>query len=259
MGMITTSGLARIWSFTLPSVAVGDSTNVLIATPRDFNPEKDSGYPFILMLHGWSANETQWKDDANLQALCDTHNILLVLPDGDYNSWWVNSMSQPHRNFDTHLRVEVKNWVIETFNGAPQPTKHGILGLSMGGYGAIYQILTHPQQYAASVSLSGVMDITRHQDQWQLAEVFGDYAKYPDRWIHHNPLDLAERDPSPLTPGILFICGTDDFVYEENHEMVARLSQNDYEVHFYQPSGAHTHTFWQTHIDTAVEFIVDHF
>lgn len=259
LGMSSTSSLAKVLSFTLPSVAIGDSTNIIIATPTDFDPEKEVGYPFILMLHGWSGDETQWKENADLQAMCDTHDILLVLPDGDYNSWWVNSMVQPHRNYDTHLHVELKSWVIATFNGSPIHSKQGILGLSMGGYGAMHQVLTHPQQYAAAASLSGVMDITRHQDQWQLAGVLGAYPNYPDRWKHHNPLDLAQIDPPPLPPGILLICGTDDFAYDENQDMATRLTENNYDIQFLEPPGSHTHSFWQTHINTAVEFIVDHF
>ena len=73
-----------------PSVALSDSNRVIVATPSEFDPQQKGGYPFIVMLHGWSGDETQWEDDSDLQMLCDTYNILLVLPDGGYDGWWVD-------------------------------------------------------------------------------------------------------------------------------------------------------------------------
>jgi len=51
--------LRDILHLKVPSVALSDSNRVIIATPTDFDPDSRGGYPFIVMLHGWSGDETQ--------------------------------------------------------------------------------------------------------------------------------------------------------------------------------------------------------
>jgi len=242
-----------------PSVALSDSNRVIVATPSQFDLHLRSGYAFIVMLHGWSGDETQWEDDSDLQALCDTYNVLLVLPDGGYDGWWVDSEVSPGRNYDTHIHQEIKIWMVENFNGSKKPSQHGIMGLSMGGFGAISQALKYPKSYAATASLSGVMDITRHTENWHLTNALGLYADDPDRWERNNPLHLAERKAPRRSPDILLICGRDDFTFKENQEMARLLDDMKYDSVFREEAGTHSHIFWKTHVESAIKFIVSHF
>ncbi|MCF7826350.1 MAG: prolyl oligopeptidase family serine peptidase [Candidatus Marinimicrobia bacterium] len=261
--LLILTGFSSAWGSILhlkaPSLALSDSNRVIVATPTQFDLHKKGGYPFIVMLHGWSGDETQWEKDADLQTLCDTYNILLVLPDGGYDGWWVDSEQQPDRNYDSHIHEEIIIWVVEKFNGSKKPTRHGVLGLSMGGFGAIYQALKYPDNYAAVASLSGVMDITRHTENWHLSNALGLYADNPDRWKKNNPLDLAGKKAPAHSPRMLLICGRDDFSFKENQEMAKRLKDMGYQCEFREEAGAHTHTFWKTHVGSAIKFIVSNF
>ncbi len=251
--------LGKIFHLKAPSVALSDSNRVIVAIPGRFDPFLKGGYPFIVMLHGWSGDETQWEDDADLQTLCDTYNVLLILPDGGYDGWWVDSELKPGRNYDSHINQEIKIWVVTNFNGSMDPLQHGVMGLSMGGFGAISQALKYPDNYAAAASLSGVMDITRHTENWHLTNALGLYAEDPDRWERNNPLHIARKKAPEYSPNILLICGRDDFTFAENQEMVKRLENMGYPYIFREESGTHSHTFWKIHVESALEFIVSNF
>jgi len=242
-----------------PSIALADSNRVIVATPSLFNPHRKGGYPFIVMLHGWSGDETQWEDDSDLQSLCDTFQILLVLPDGGYDGWWVDSEVSPGRNYATHILQEIKIWMVVNFNGSMDPANHGVMGLSMGGFGAITQVLKYPDNYAAAASLSGVMDVTRHTENWHLTGALGLYVDDPDRWKRNNPLHLAEKQAPRNSPNMLLLCGRDDFTFKENQEMAKLLELKGYKIVFREESGTHSHTFWKTHVESAIKFIVSHF
>ncbi len=249
----------KIHHLKIPSMALADSNRVIIATPSNFEQHRPAKYPFIVMLHGWSGDETQWKKDADLQILSDKYDILLILPDGGYDGWWVDSEVSPGRNYDTHIRQELKIWAVTNFNGATNASQHGVLGLSMGGFGAINQAIKYPDDYAAAASLSGVMDVTRHTDNWHLSNALGLYADDPKRWERNNPLHIAQKKAPRHAPDMILICGRDDFTFEENQDMAAILKKSGYASQVQWEAGTHSHTFWKTHVGSAVAFIVSHF
>jgi len=241
------------------SIALADSNRVIVATPTDYDADRRGGYPFIIMLHGWSGDETQWNDDSDLQALCDTYNVLLVLPDGGYDGWWLDSEVTPERNYDTHIHKEIKGWMVENFNGSRKTSKHGVMGLSMGGYGAISQALKHPRSYAAAASLSGVLDITLHTESWHLTKALGQYSDDPQRWNRNNPIHLAQKKARRYTPDMLIVCGRDDRMFVENVEMAKVLEEQGYKYVFREEPGTHSHDFWKTHVESAIKFIHSNF
>ncbi|NQV15867.1 hypothetical protein HQ531_10455 [bacterium] len=250
---------AKIHHLKVPSVALSDSNRVIVATPSSFDINKKGGYPFIVMLHGWSGDETQWEDDADLQGLSDRHNILLVLPNGGYDGWWLDSKLLDGSNYDTHLHEEITIWIVVRFNGSPNASQHGIMGLSMGGFGAFLQALKYPDDYAAAASLSGVMDITRRSEKFGLKKALGSYPENSLIWESNNPLHLTKKVSPAHGPAFLHICGRDDFTYEENQALNIQMDQKGYSVTFQEEAGAHTHLFWKTYVGSAIEFIVSNF
>ena len=249
----------KIHKLKVPSVALKDSNRVIVATPKGYNPTLKGGYPFIVMLHGYDGDETQWAKDANLQELCDTYNVLLVLPDGGIDGWWVDTELLPGRNYETHIHQEIKIWMVKHFNGSIQSSQHGILGLSMGGFGAFLQALKFPESYAAAVSLSGVVDITRHPDNWHIVNALGAYSDNPENWKTNNPYHLLQKAAPKNSPDLLMICGRDDFTFAENQATEQQIKKYGYSGELQEEAGTHSHAFWKTHVPAAVDFIVENF
>ncbi len=255
--LFLTLAFGEIHHVKMPSSALIDSNRVIVSTPDGFDSNKRGGYPFIVMLHGWSGDETQWEKDADLQSLADQYQILLVLPDGGYDGWWVDNKFLSGRNYETYLNQDLIRWTISQFNGSKKKQRHGILGLSMGGYGSFVQALKYPKHYAAAASLSGVLDITVHTDNWKIANALGDYKDNASHWEANNPLHLSKRKPIRREPDFLIICGRDDFTFAENKAIAAQMKTLGYPVTFREEAGTHSHDFWKTHVNAAVAFIME--
>ena len=75
----------------------------------------------------------------------------------------------------------------------PVLPKRGVMGMSMGGHGSFVLALRHPGSFASVSSMSGVMDITRHPDQWKIRDVLGPMNANKALWQSYSAEDLMKR------------------------------------------------------------------
>ncbi len=245
---------AAVHRLKFDSQSIGDSTTILICTPTNFQGDVASSYPVILMLHGWSGDETQWVKDSDLQTLSNRYQVLLVLPDGGYDGWWLDPAQGESRRYASHLHDEVLPLVFRLFRG--NPGEVGALGLSMGGYGSVLQAFLYPESYQAVASLSGVLDLTAHTESYGIATALGDPASQPAVWEKDSPLILARQPAGDKFPAVQLICGWEDRMFPENIATFETMRGNGYNVEFLQAPGTHSHTFWKDHVETAVVFLM---
>lgn len=250
---------ASIEKLKIKSPAIGDSTRIIVATPTDYTGTDLSVTGMIIMLHGWSGDETQWEDDSELQFLCDRYSVILVLPDGGYDGWWIDPPNSSKRRYAKHLHDELIPWVEQRYNFTTTKNTRGILGLSMGGFGSVVQVFRYPHAYAAAASLSGVMDLTRVQDRYGIVTALGSFDKHEARWREVNPLDLAKTPAPEGFPALLMICGWEDRFFPENEDTFEALRSSGYDVRFMAAPGTHSHQFWKDHVEQAILFITAQF
>ncbi|MCF7800703.1 MAG: esterase family protein [Candidatus Marinimicrobia bacterium] len=241
----------------VPTAVLADSNRTIIATPSTYDSQRPARYPVILMLHGWSGDETQWEDDADLQMLANRYDLLLVLPDGGYAGWWADSQTQPKRNYERHIVDELLPWLEQHYNATQSKNQRGLTGLSMGGYGSIALLLRNPDVFGAAASLSGITDIIAHGTQWGLLEAFGDQEVNAEYWRAHNPLTMIDDLRGRKIPPIFIICGAEDFAFQENLAMAELLNEKGAKFLALFPPGTHSHPFWKEYIGEAIRFIVN--
>lgn len=261
LSVLIFTGVSRgeIHQVKVPTAVLADSNRTIIATPATYDAQRSVRYPVILMLHGWSGDETQWKNDADLQALANRYDLLLVLPDGGYDGWWADSQTQPRRNYERHIVDELLPWLEEHYHATQSNNQRGLTGLSMGGYGSIALLLRNPDVFGAAASLSGITDIIAHGTQWGLLETFGDQEANAEYWRAHNPLTMIDDLRGRKIPPIFIICGTEDFAFQENLAMAELLNEKGAKFLALFPPGTHSHPFWKEHIGGAIKFLVEQF
>src|SRR5205085_2356965 len=97
----------------------------------------------------------------------------------------------------------------------------GLMGLSMGGYGALYLSLRHPQTFSAAVSLSGALHIgqmpigERRPDLAHTDRLFPATRSGREAWDLFAQVRMAA---SPVRQGICWklLCGVEDNLIEIN-------------------------------------------
>lgn len=135
------------------SESLGMATSVLVTMP-------DTGdlaaAPVVYLLHGLTDNCTGWLRYTQAEHLARTHGAILIVPEVQ-RSFYTDMACGP--KYFTYINQELPTLYRRFFGIQPVPERTYIMGLSMGGYGAMKCAFTAPQQYAGCAGFSSVAEI----------------------------------------------------------------------------------------------------
>ena len=142
------------------------------------------------------------------------------------------------------------------FNGySPAREDNLIMGLSMGGYGALKAALTFPEKYGFCASFSGSLDITRKNRTYNLNEwrgIFGfDLQSAAElEGTKHDLFALAGKNEN--LPHIYMWCGTEDSLIDVNKRFSEHLAQQGIAHTFQYSEGNHSWKYWDMQLQKAL-------
>lgn len=93
------------------SQAMNKNIPVTIVLPEGY--ASSNKYSTIYTLHGWSGNNRNYPEKTGLGELADQYNVIYVSPDGNYDSWYVDSELKKTQNI---IPLSQKNWWITWIN-----------------------------------------------------------------------------------------------------------------------------------------------
>lgn len=257
---------------TISSQVLGKTVRYTIYLPYDYETSTRS-YPVIYMLHGNRADDTSWVCFGEVNHQVDENistrtvpTMILVMPDGG-NSRYINNHDQSVCYEDFFFQEFIPQ-IESKYRIKPAKWFRGILGLSMGGYGALVYALKHPDLFCACVAFSASiytdeMIINMTDEQWSSnrASAHGAGLKGEFRLTEHyksyDPFRLIQNaDPETLKTVRLYLdCGDKDFRndgYATFHILLRRLKVlHEYRVR----DGGHTWSYWRSGLEDALKFI----
>lgn len=214
--------------------------------------------PVIYLLHGHGGNADSWLlIKPELKQYADRHRLIFVCPDGE-NSWYWDSPLNPKSQFETFVAKELVGYIDTHYATLPCKQARAIAGLSMGGHGAMWLSLRHPDVFGAAGSMSGGVDIRPFPDNWDMKKQIGEKDKYPEVWESHTALSQIER----IKPGdvaLILCCGYDDFFFRVNCEFHECLLAHGIRHDFLVNAGAHNPAYWANAIDYELLFFIKFF
>ena len=77
---------------------------------------KDKSYNTIYVLHGWSGSNKNYPEKTSIKKLSDQYNIIYVSPDGNYDSWYVDSNLKKESKYYTFVSKELVDYVDSNFS-----------------------------------------------------------------------------------------------------------------------------------------------
>ena len=128
----------------------------------------------------------------------------------------------------------------------------------MGGHGALWNAIRHPDVFGAAGSMSGGVDIRPFPKSWNMYKQLGERDAHPEVWDAHTVANLVPQ----LEPGrlaLIFDCGTEDFFLEVNRQFHAALLEKGIPHDFIVRPGAHNNTYWNNSIDYHLLFFQKYF
>ena len=209
--------------------------------------------PSVYLLHGHNGDYRFWPGiRKDLGSLADIWGFILVCPDAG-NSWYIDSPVKPDSQYETFFCQELVPFVDSHYKTVADSHHRAISGLSMGGHGALFLAMRHPDIWGSAGSMSGCPDLRVHPNNWDLEAILGNYANNSQRWdsvcvvnqLHRiNNGDLA----------IIIDCGEDDFMLEMNKDLHTRLLGAGIDHDFTTRPGTHWFNYWQNAIDYQLMF-----
>lgn len=233
---------------------LGKATNVNVYLPENMTRQS----PIIYLLHGYSDDCNSWLDATSLARFADDYPFVIVMPQVEL-SYYTN-MSYGLDYWD-YLTVELPDKISEWFGLNMKLAETFVAGLSMGGYGAFKWGMVFPEKIKAAASLSGALDVVslwkrdRSRDQ-RFETIFGSISQLSES--QNNLFQLfSTRLSEKSSPYFLQICGTEDFLYEDN--LAFRKKAEDSFVHYtyVEGAGGHTWDFWNQEIQRVLAYFAE--
>lgn len=234
------------------SDTLGKGTSVNIYLPDNMA----GSCPVIYLLHGLSDDCNVWLNATSLERYAGEYNFVIVMPQVELSYYTNMRHGECYWDYLTkELPAKIKQW----YHISHSPEQTFAAGNSMGGYGAFKWGLQSPQSFRAVASLSGSLDLValwrRDTARDELfGRVFGKLSQLENS--SDNLLQLFPEDKNhPAAPHFLQICGTDDFLYEDNQTFYQLAENKLCHYQYVEQPGAHDWQFW----DQQIQFTLSYF
>ncbi len=223
------------------SKSMQKNLNALIVIPDAASAEHP--LPAVYLLHGYSGGYLDWSKHMDLEALSEQFQVFIVCPEGSYNSWYLDSPLQKDSQYETHIIKEVIPYVNHHFAVIDLKEGRAISGLSMGGHGALYLAIRHPDLFSAAGSMSGVVDLEYSTKRWEIAQKIGTYKRYPRRWEENSIVNML-RQMKEANLAWLLDCGVDDPFIGINRALHKKMLKTKISHTYIERPGGHSWLYW---------------
>jgi enterochelin esterase-like enzyme len=141
----------------------GDAVDreVLVFLPPSYSTSRDRRYPVVYALHGYSIGAEQWSHEIHVPQTIEgafalgAQEMIVVLPDSKTvhnGSMYSNSITTG--NFEDFIVHDVVAYVDAHYRTIPDRASRGLVGHSMGGYGATRLGMHHPDVFGSLYIMS---------------------------------------------------------------------------------------------------------
>ncbi|MBD3345775.1 MAG: hypothetical protein GF401_12000 [Chitinivibrionales bacterium] len=205
-------------------------------------------YPVLYLLHCAGCYAGLYLDSeygAQVQKLVDNFGFIVAIPDdgsgrGKYpQSWWLNSPVKERMQFSRFLVEEFKPRIDSLYPTLPGKKNTGVAGHSMGGFGALHNIIEHPDVFGAAYSIKGAVDIMPFPDNWSLPLILGRQSSLRNNWKKVNIVDNACRLKGKNV-SLCFYSGPNDWFVDANRRLHHILDSCGVKHTYYETKEEHT-------------------
>ncbi len=233
-------------TITIKSNNLKTTDTIWVYKPETYSKKNKKTYPVVYLLHGHGGNYRSWSQLTDLQKLADQYQFLIVCPDGLKKSWYINSPNLDSTQYEDFFMSELMPTINRKF--AEDPSKIFITGNSMGGYGAMWLFLKHPDAFLSAGSTSGVLNLRYSANKkTSLTYLFGNYSDDNQLFDDYSPINLL-KNISGEKKSILIDCGTEDYLLITSQKFKERCDELKINANYLTSPGAHTGSYWSKSI-----------
>jgi enterochelin esterase-like enzyme len=135
--------------------------DVLVVLPPSYAKDPRHRYPVIYALHGYSIGPEQWMKEIRVPQTIEgafakgAREMIVVLPDSKtIHNGSMYSSSVTTGDFETFVTRDLVGYIDNHYRTIPDRRSRGLVGHSMGGYGASRIGMKHPDVFGALYIMS---------------------------------------------------------------------------------------------------------
>ena len=152
--------------------------------------------------------------------------------------------------FETYIGIEVPAYIDSHYSTINNRSARAIAGLSMGGHGALFIAMRHPELFGACGSMSGGVDLNDSRNRFDVYKRIGDTIKYASNWINYSVLntvvDYKRRIENKKDSMLMIIdCGVDDFFFQGNQRLHKKMIDLKIPHEYIERPGNHSWMYWK--------------
>lgn len=266
LGLFTTS----VWAGTVENRDFASPALDRDIPASVYVPDAPGPWPVVYLLHGYGGGERDWLKAGAAEATAEAVSsdptvppMLLVMP-GVGNSWYVES--RKYGDWDTAIARDLVNAVDAAYPTRANRANRFVVGLSMGGYGALRLAVYHPELFRAAAAFSPAifddMDDVSAFPPFQIkffAGAFGeplDLDAFNTRNIFRPLTDLRERAGGKPTDFYLMTGDHDGFgLWDGTLRFFRAARKARHKVELRVHDGNHAWRLWRAELAPTLRWI----
>lgn len=209
----------------------------------------------IYLLHGLTDNCTGWTRYTSCERYARERDVALVMPEVQ-RSFYIDGVYG--LNYFTYVSQELPRAVHRMFGLSLEAKNSYVMGLSMGGYGALKCALTYPGRYAGCGSFSGVTDLRLYAASPAISLKPREFTALlgPDHTVSEENDLFALAKRAENLPPIYLSCGEQDAHYDANNRFASALEALGAEHRYDHRTGNHSWDFWDRSLQDCLDYLL---
>ena len=172
------------------------------------------------------------------------------MPEGE-SSYYTNAVDPSGDRYEDYIVHDLIGDVESKFPAASGRANRAIVGVSMGGFGAVKLGLRHPDLFVFVGGISSAIDVPRrafavkrfHQSR-HYESIFGVVGSQTRR--DNDPLILVRSANPETAPYFFLTCGEQEGLLPPNREFAALLERGHFHFEFHTVHGGHDWNQWNS-------------
>lgn len=201
-----------------------------VVNDKEINLNKK--FKTLYLLHGYLGDHNDWLYNTRIKRWALAKDLVVIMPSGE-NKFYLDKQDTKEF-YSTFIGEELVKITRKMFNLSDKREDTFIAGLSMGGYGAIYNGLKYNNTFGYIGGLSSAL--------YFKGNVFKQFVKKYENY------DFVKYLTVENIPHLYLACGREDFLLAYNRKLVKLLNKHNIEYTYVEDDGGHDWDFWDKYI-----------
>lgn len=244
---------------TFRSPALGRDMQYRVILPVSLAPGQK--LPVVYLLHGGGGGFRDWSNYSDVARFAES-GLILVMPEGD-DSYDTNAVDRPQDRYEDYIATDLIAEVERQFPTANGRANRAIVGVSMGGFGAVKLALKRPDLFVFAAGISSAVDVPsrpfsiKRPLQWRYhRSIFGPWGGRAQQ--ENDPFVLARSADPGKTPFMFLTCGDQEGLLPANRKLAAILRERHFQQEFHVVRGGHDWTQWNEELEGCFRSLLEH-